>query len=210
MKLHTLINNKVGEPVVCLIGAKSAVGKTSLQIILASETAKEGKNVLFLTSEHPKNITKRFSILLDANDKSIGKVHISKLYLNFEREITLLMKNRSIDAIFIDDLHFFDKVTLRSMMYFFKSLNISIYIGVQLMYRVSNSYGEGLNPTLLDTADSVLVIDKKTEFTLLEEIKNILMFWKPKPNRTIKYLKNRKGDNLDKDIFLNFKNLTIN
>jgi len=213
-----MLNNLLGviprKPFICTIGAKCAVGKTTLKVIFAGEELKKGTNVLYLTADDDVQIiSSKFDKYLnntttDGNLKIINIYLAKKLYNFVNQELAI----NNYGLVIIDGAQFFVKDEISSLMVLLRSRNISVIISTNLSNKLSMVvpvWSELVPQFLLYMSDYVCVLDKKEEFTLDEKIKYFFMFWKSKPNREFKVIKNRYAKNTNTNIKIDFKNLII-
>jgi len=209
MKLFNILKYNIDKPTINLIAGKFGEGKTSLQVILASEAAKKGKNILFLTNDStPKYILKSLSNLIDPTDKSIGNIYVTPMYLKLKTAIDIQLIEREIDLIFIEDLNMFSHIETLNIMDYFKTIDKTVFISHQMPYNQSILNFQHQN-LITAKADSIIGIENKKDFTLIENIKYLLRFWKPKPNKIIKLIKNRNGSEFSKLLHIDIKTLSV-
>ena len=63
--------------------------------------------------------------------------------------------------------------------------------------------------SMISRVDTIIGVENKKEFSLFENIKYLLRFWKPKPNKVIKLIKTRKGNEFSKLLYINLKTLKV-
>ncbi len=220
MRLTNFFNLDKNTNSINLIGSRFGQGKTTLLVIIGSEFVLDGKSVLFLTGDNTgKYIIEKFSKSFGITKNNIDSFKlkyanklVSKHIIHgsssnkIKNMINTIYEKFKFDLVLIDAAVNFDFELLRDLS---RTFDCPIVQSCQLNYNVVSLKEEPRSSIkwvqVADMAISLTI--KKTSFW--ENIKYFLLFWKTKPNRTLKIIKNRYGKESSTDVFIDFKDNKI-
>jgi len=193
------------------IASSSGIGKTTVMCCSVVEAYLDGKNILYLTdSDNENNILKRFQnppSFLDTDSKN--KIHIKRSD-DLKTTLNFLLTEKSFDIIYFDSFNMNNSIAefLREV-----SINHSVLIitSVQTRREFDSVNIASIIPTkMVQLSNKVYALSIKKDFKILEKLKYFFCFWLKKPNRRLKIIKNRYGDETSRDLFLDFEKCKIN
>lgn len=205
---------------ICTLTSRAAMGKTSVMVILASELAKKGKKILYITEEMLYVTSKRFS-KIDINYKNI-KIFVCPsnnfayppyFSINLIEDI-FNNDNENYDFVFIDSPMINEKILNNNVFNFLKSKNCSIFVSEQTKRTFKNEQECSVSDypytavALFQKSDLVINLTKITTWTFFEKLKNCLRIESLK-NIECNIIKNRFGSNKKIKFNLNYENLKI-
>jgi len=207
MELKTL-NIDIQQGDITLLSSAAAIGKSTILAVLVSEISQSVKNILILSEEPEKHWIRKL-INLDIDDVSNIRV---KMVISETQEIKKIIEEHNVNVLICDTP--FHSTVYRDTVDFIQYLrekNITSFISHQAKAFPTNNLLDGIQINKLMLVDYALSIDKNPRFTFWEDFKYIcLWFLFKKPNRRVKVLKNRRGPDSTKNIFIDFKKINQN
>ncbi len=197
LKPQTLVN----------LSSLSGVGKTTVLIHMAFEHLCDGKAILFITGDTTKKI------IIDKVSKLVknkfGNANMTKgASLKVIERKNLKWGKNMYDIL---DGSIFEVVIIDSI---FEPNLIDILREIAVDYHCVVIFSSQLNsdaiPNIHVSNEKVLKSDicfsitKTPELSFLDKVKYFFLFWKQKPNRTIKVFKNRFGKEFSEDVVMDF------
>lgn len=221
MKLSDFFNVNKNKQTINIIASRFGVGKTTLLVIVGSEFVLDGKRVLYLTGDNTtKYIVDKFSknfgitnnniesFKLKYANKLVSKHIIHGSSVNkIKNTISTIHEKFKFDLLLIDDAVTLDFDLLKDLS---TTFDCTIFQTCQSKYDIVN-----LKEKPIESIKSAQVADMAVSFTIKkttfwENVKYFFLFWKTKPNRTLKIIKNRYGkDGTSTDVFIDFQNNKI-
>lgn len=183
------------------ISSKTAVGKTSLLILLTIELISKGNNVLFLTTGEEKElIFSKLNKKLKSNP-ILKPLFMVDSFIDFETSIKTYIDKHKIDIIIIDSYKLTNLEYNKLSELTFNN-NIGVITSSQLYH--DSMRGEVIFTTTTQKLDIIIKLTEIKAFTMFENLRYFIGFWLTKPNRTLKIIKNRYGKDGSVNLKLNF------
>lgn len=202
MKLLEKLNIDFEYNPLVVFGSYYNSGKSTILTILASESYKEGKKILYLTETKGLYTIKNFNKAL--NEKNLdSKLTVVSLGL-LDSDLELFFKKR-YDLIVIDypckhsDI---DKISR-----FANKYKTTVFLSVQLSRFEPQNGALETNRKQLHASDVFVIVTRKE--TKEQSILAKLMFWKKQKNVNLRVFKNRFGNEFSLDVYVDFENIKI-
>ncbi len=200
MKLLKLLGLNLEDKPKVFFGSYAGSGKTTLLSILAAEVYLDGKKVLYLTETKSKPILKRIEKYLGKKVDVNGAITIDSVVLPETNLKPFFQKG--FDLVIID----FPTRNYQDLVHLSQDYNTPIFVSTQLStFSPKNDIIE-TNRTQLHAADMFVAIKRKNHE---KKWYDFLLFWKKKPNTTLKVVKNRFGKEFTTDLHVDFENVKI-
>lgn len=201
MKLLDIIGIHPTKGELITIAAKTGQGRTSLLCKVACDFVNQGKKVLFITDENNIRILESKCDKILVNRKGVFTM------VNTDYPVETIIdysKETSYDVVILDG-YFGNKTNFRVL----AQNHDTLIINTIQMKRDGNLP----EPRAMQTADCIISITRvNASLTLMDKVKNFLIFWKPKkvaPNAQIAMIKNRYGKSKTTDVNFDFGELTV-
>lgn len=200
MKLLQLLGLNLEDKPKVFIGSYAGSGKTTLLSILAAEVYLDGKKVLYLTETKTKPILKRIEKYLGKKVDVNGDITIESVVLP-ETNLEPFFK-KGFDLVIID----FPTRNYEKLVRLSQDYNTPIFVSTQLSTFSPNNDMFETNRTQLHAADMFVAIKRSNTD---KKWYDFLLFWKKRPNTTLKVVKNRYGKEFTTDLHVDFENVKI-
>jgi hypothetical protein len=202
MKLLEKLNIDFEHNPLVVFGSYFNSGKSTILTILASESYKEGKKILYLTETKGLYTIKNFNKALNEKKLDSKLTVVSLGLLDSDLEFFFM---KGYDLIVID--YPFKHSDIDKISRFANIYKTTVFLSVQLnKFKPQNGVLE-TNIKPLHASDVFLIVTKKE--TKTQTFLNKLMFWKKEKNVNLRVFKNRFGNEFSLDVYVDFENVKI-